>query len=57
MIMSEALRVVSAYGALIEADSFIEAIEAMEIAYKMGTLTDRESTAFQTVVGELESVA
>ena len=57
MIMSEALSVVSAYGALIEADSFIQAIEAMEIAYKMGTLTDRESTAFQTVVGELESVA
>jgi hypothetical protein len=56
MIMSEALRVVSAYGALVEADSFIEAVDAMEVAYKMGTLTDREATAFQTVLGELESV-
>lgn len=57
MIMSEALRVVSAYGAWVDAMSFIEAVEAMEVAYKMGTLTDRESTALQTVLGELESVA
>lgn len=57
MIMSEALRVVSAYGAWVDAMSFIEAVEAMEVACKMGTLTDRETTALQTVLGELESVA
>lgn len=57
MIMSEALRVVSAYGAWVDAMSFMEAVESMEVAYNMGALTDREATAYQTVLGELESVA
>lgn len=54
MVTREAMDIVSKFGIYVNAESFLDCIEKMDIAYHNGTLTDIQRIAYNIVIGEME---
>ena len=54
MIIREAMDIVSKFGIYVNAESFLDCIEKMDIAYKNGDLTDIQRMAYNIVIDEME---
>lgn len=54
MVTREAMDIVSKFGIYIGAESFLDCIEKMDIAYHNGDLSAIQRIAYNIVIGEME---